>query len=481
MSRKLFAACTFAATSAVAPAHAQTCTPFTDVAASNIFCSNIQWMFNRGVTLGCGPNLFCPSDLMPREQMAAFLNRLADKVVFQQGGNAFSAAAELGTTDNQPLEIIVNDSRVMRYEPHAVSPNVIGGHPSNNIIAGVRGATIGGGGVSTDPDFALEGPNRVTSVYGTVAGGYNNQAGSESNIILLSPFASVGGGIANRAFGPYSTVGGGDRNIARGDYSTASGGINNRADGPSSTIGGGNTNLAPGFASTVPGGNDNTASGDYSFAAGRKARATTHGSFIWADSSNFDFQPSVNNFFGVRATGGAGITVAINPSNGAVTQFCNLLPGVASWQCTSDRDAKENFEPVAREKVLEKLAAMPLFAWNFKGADRRLRNLGPTAQDFHAAFGLGTDDKAIASGNLHGVALAAVQGLNDKVERLVAQVASLNSELAQQQLARETQAREIIALRSALAGFLPADVVPRNVETVVSRSQLEARIAARHS
>jgi cell division protein FtsB len=38
------------------------------------------------------------------------------------------------------------------------------------------------------------------------------------------------------------------------------------------------------------------------------------------------------------------------------------------------------------------------------------------AQDFHAAFGLGADDKHIATVGADGVALAAIQGLNRKLE-----------------------------------------------------------------
>lgn len=38
------------------------------------------------------------------------------------------------------------------------------------------------------------------------------------------------------------------------------------------------------------------------------------------------------------------------------------------------------------------------------------------AQDFHAAFGLGSDDKGISTVDADGVALAAIQGLNSKVE-----------------------------------------------------------------
>jgi len=106
-----------------------------------------------------------------------------------------------------------------------------------------------------------------------------------------------------------------------------------------------------------------------------------------------------------------------NPSTGAVSQYCNLLPGVAAWQCTSDRDAKENFVAADGRDVLQRLVDMPLYTWNFKGADPSWRMMGPTAQDFRVAFDLGNgDDKSIASGNLHGVALAAIQGLHDLLQ-----------------------------------------------------------------
>jgi len=67
---------------------------------------------------------------------------------FVQGGNAFGVTGLLGTIDNQPLEIKVNNQRVMRYEPNAISPNVIGGSPFNAVAPGVHGATIAGGGVA---------------------------------------------------------------------------------------------------------------------------------------------------------------------------------------------------------------------------------------------------------------------------------------------------------------------------------------------
>lgn len=85
-----------------------------------------------------------------------------------------------------------------------------------------------------------------------------------------------------------------------------------------------------------------------------------------------------------------------------------------SFTPTSDRNAKENFAAVDPAAVLAKVAALPLSAWNYK-ADPATRHIGPMAQDFHAVFGVGPDDKHIATVDADGVALAAIQGLNRKL------------------------------------------------------------------
>ncbi len=82
---------------------------------------------------------------------------------------------------------------------------------------------------------------------------------------------------------------------------------------------------------------------------------------------------------------------------------------------TSDRHAKENFATVNPAEVLQKVTALPITEWNYKTLTGA-RHVGPMAQDFHAAFGLGSDDKGIATVDADGVALAAIQGLNSKVE-----------------------------------------------------------------
>lgn len=53
---------------------------FTDVPDSNQFHSSIAWLADNDVTLGCNPpdnDQFCPGDDVSREQMAAFMRRLA--------------------------------------------------------------------------------------------------------------------------------------------------------------------------------------------------------------------------------------------------------------------------------------------------------------------------------------------------------------------------------------------------------------------
>lgn len=48
---------------------------FTDVSPSNVFYNFIDRLWVRGITLGCSPTTFCPSDPVTRGQMAAFLVR----------------------------------------------------------------------------------------------------------------------------------------------------------------------------------------------------------------------------------------------------------------------------------------------------------------------------------------------------------------------------------------------------------------------
>ena len=100
----------------------------------------------------------------------------------------------------------------------------------------------------------------------------------------------------------------------------------------------------------------------------------------------------------------------------------------------SDRNTKDNIRPVDPRAVLDKVASMPVSEWSYKH-DPSSRHVGPMAQDFRAAFGLGHDDKGIATVDADGVALAAIQGLNEKVEvrseRAEGRIQKLESENAE--------------------------------------------------
>ncbi|MCB1056069.1 MAG: tail fiber domain-containing protein [Acidobacteria bacterium] len=98
---------------------------------------------------------------------------------------------------------------------------------------------------------------------------------------------------------------------------------------------------------------------------------------------------------------------------------------VTSVVQTSDKNLKENVESVKPGDILDRLATIPIQRWNFTEDQADTPHLGPMAQDFYAAFGLGSDDKHIAATDADGVALAAIQALN---QRLLAAVEKLEAE-----------------------------------------------------
>ena len=57
-------------------ATAAPCAGFDDVEEADAFCTNVQWLRNRAVTMGCDWSSFCPGAPVTRLQMAAFMNRL---------------------------------------------------------------------------------------------------------------------------------------------------------------------------------------------------------------------------------------------------------------------------------------------------------------------------------------------------------------------------------------------------------------------
>lgn len=75
---------------------------------------------------------------------------------------------------------------------------------------------------------------------------------------------------------------------------------------------------------------------------------------------------------------------------------------------------------------------MPVQGWRYTNEVAGVRHLGPMAQEFKPTFGLGKDDRFIAFVDEEGVALAAIQGLNQKVDAENARLRDENADLKQQ-------------------------------------------------
>jgi hypothetical protein len=104
---------------------------------------------------------------------------------------------------------------------------------------------------------------------------------------------------------------------------------------------------------------------------------------------------------------------------------------------TSDRNVKQNFTTVDPKVILEKLIALPITRWTFKEAPGT-PHLGPVAQDFYRAFALGGSEVGIATVDADGVALAAIQGLNQKLEERNERIISLEKSVAELKAAMES-------------------------------------------
>ncbi|HSV18996.1 MAG TPA: tail fiber domain-containing protein [Casimicrobiaceae bacterium] len=307
---------------------------------------------------------------------------------------------------------------------------VIGGGYANNATA--DGTTIAGG-VSN----SAQGPNAA------VGGGIGNYAvagssgiGSGSNNLASGSASVVSGGASNVASGEQSVVAGGTANQATGNFSSVAGGFGNFATGWGA-VAGGTGNRADGNGSAAVGAG-NMATGANSFALGTRAVTQTAGAspvvhngvFLWADlNSSVNFNSSVDNEFAARATGGVRFVTAVD-FNGVPTAGVAIAPGSGTWTSLSDRASKYAIHPVDARAVLAKVMTLPVHTWRYRTEASGALHMGPMAQDFHQAFALGNGDRTIAMVDADGVALAAIQGLNQRLDEKDAEIAALKGELA---------------------------------------------------
>jgi hypothetical protein len=241
------------------------------------------------------------------------------------------------------------------------------------------------------------------------------------------------GGLDNSTLGLESAIGGGAYNSisAPGSYGAIAGGGLNGVSAEFAAIGGGLRNKATGQGATVPGGENNAAAGLDSFAAGTASNAATNGAFVWSDDASGakTVTATVANEFMARATGGFYLYSAIN-SSGNPSTGVQLAPGSGSWSSLSDRAAKTAIASVDDERILAKVAALRVSEWSYSAQGSAIRHLGPMAQDFRAAFGLGEDAKHISTVDEEGVALAAIKALQAEVAAKDRKLADLDAKYA---------------------------------------------------
>ncbi len=173
------------------------CAGFDDVEDTSEFCTNVEWVRNRGVTLGCFPALYCPDANVTRLQMAAFMNRLgtALRPVFLTHSQLVSAFPGSGET------VICQVTNTPADFPRLASPASVSVH----LTALGAAAAFAGLVVSIDNGVTWTAWSTRLSVYPT------NAAGVDSTLSPAAPpFALAAGQTVKFGVQPFKGSGGPD-------------------------------------------------------------------------------------------------------------------------------------------------------------------------------------------------------------------------------------------------------------------------------
>jgi len=265
---------------------------------------------------------------------------------------------------------------------------------------------------------------RVSTVDGTTGG-------IISGDVSVMGKVTIGPGHTN--IGTYAFVAG-ENNSASGARSAVGGGLDNSTTGDYSAVGGGRANSAQGLYSVIPGGMANTVT-----APATASMAFGDGVYINNALRVIFFDGMTSGRLGLNRDyfdGGINhpIHVGTDGSNG---NGAHLTAGGA-WTNGSSRTFKDRFESLNGRVLLDKITSMPVQAWCYRGGGER--HIGPVAEDFVAAFDVGTineygirDNLYLSNSDVAGVALAGVKELILKNQDLEAEIVELK-ELVRQLL-----------------------------------------------
>lgn len=155
---------------------------------------------------------------------------------------------------------------------------------------------------------------------------------------------------------------------------------------------------------------------------------------LFQDSSSTSSFPSNDWQITVNDTADGGDNkFAIEDITGATTPFSLDTSGNLTITGTlnqgSDVGSKHNIVPVEPHTVLTKVKALPVATWSYRADDPAITHIGPMAQDFFRAFGLGKDERHLAPNDLAGVALVGVQALTERLKENEQHIAALEAQL----------------------------------------------------
>jgi trimeric autotransporter adhesin len=295
---------------------------------------------------------------------------------------------------------------------------LIGGGYQNTIQTNVSaGAIVGGYANSIQP----------LAQYATVCGGYLNTAGARYSLAAGQQAQAVHNGTF--VWADYSTYAPFTSTSSNQFLIRATGGVGIGTTAPDNpltvaTVGGtsGGIGANPEVVARFRQSSSGTTAISIDANSGQDAALylAENGSAAW----DIRHSPGVAHELDIyyRGPGGPLATFQLR-TNGSLRIAGYLTQG-------SDRNLKQDFVPVKPREILQQAVLLPISSWSYRSEG--VPHIGPMAQDFYAAFGLGADDKHIATIDADGVALAAIQGLNQKVEDLQAEVqqrAAENAEL----------------------------------------------------
>jgi hypothetical protein len=262
----------------------------------------------------------------------------------------------------------------------------------------------------------------------------NNTTGGQNTATGFSALHSNTTGVGNTASGWIALTGNttGQDNTASGAFALLNNttGSDNTASGVQALLNNnGDSNTATGLGALQ----GNTTGGNNTAVGVTALFSNTIGGSNTAIGSGADV--SMGNLTNATAIGAGAVVNASNKirlGNASVT----VVEGQVAYTFPSDRNQKENFQPVDGEQVLRRIGGLSLTSWNYMGHDpKQFRHYGPVAQEFFAAFGhdgMGTigTPTTINSGDMEGILMIAIQALEKRTEEQSKQLDALRAENA---------------------------------------------------